>query len=869
MPRLPRRMPLQACSAAFRVVAALALVVASTATVLAQPHAPLPDLAAENAALATSLAAATSALAASRADLERLRATGNALDDRMRGIARHAQMQVAGREYSESVRSELRALPDPRRTVAARWQREHDLEAASDANIRTESAARALSDLDAAVARHLASASLSSAELAQAEPTARGQLERQRELLGELGALQWEHLRTLKALDDVDADIARRASVAHAELTRLLFWIPSHPGPRVLGEIVPALEWMVSPSNWREAFAVLGDAGARRPVLLGAAVLLVTGLLAGRRRMRQRLARAPFEVSPGIGPTWLAIAITFALALPVPTLLATASTLLASAPASQGFALALGDALWAIANLLLALSAYAWLLDRRGVAVIHFGRDEATVTYVGSALRRFIALFVPLMFVAALNGMDHAPYANRESLARLAFCAALVVLVVFLVRMFRKTGPPMQRLAQSAPRSWLSRFHAVGSAAVIAIPLGILGLVFAGYFTAAAYFFGRLVESLFFILGAAFLYGLIARWIRLQRADLVRSRAEDAARSATTPHRERAEVLTPRLDASLGREARSVLDVLATVLLLAGLWWVWKDTLPVLSVIGDFTLWNTTINDAGAVVARPVNVSHLFLAIVVGAITVVVVRNVGALLDVMFLQRLEVQPDATYAVKVIARYVATAVGVLLVSRILGIAWSDVQWLIAALGVGLGFGLQDIVANFVAGLIVLAERPVRIGDVVTIGDITGTVVRIRARTTAVVDGDNREVIIPNKAFITERVVNWTLSNQTTRLRLPFAVAYGSDVTLVHRVVLETLRRNDDVLQEPPPSVRLASLGEGSFKFEIGVYVSSVAARGQLGHEINVAVERALREHGIRFPGPPRDDGALPAGTPARA
>ena len=111
-----------------------------------------------------------------------------------------------------------------------------------------------------------------------------------------------------------------------------------------------------------------------------------------------------------------------------------------------------------------------------------------------------------------------------------------------------------------------------------------------------------------------------------------------------------------------------------------------------------------------------------------------------------------------------------------------------QWLIAALGVGLGFGLQEIFANFISGLIVLAERPIRIGDVVTVGDVSGTVARIRARATAVVDFDNKEVIIPNKAFVTERVVNWT-PEPTTRLLLKVGVAYGSDVALVQRVLLE--------------------------------------------------------------------------------
>jgi potassium efflux system protein len=238
-------------------------------------------------------------------------------------------------------------------------------------------------------------------------------------------------------------------------------------------------------------------------------------------------------------------------------------------------------------------------------------------------------------------------------------------------------------------------------------------------------------------------------------------------------------------------------------------------------------------------------------------VTAVLVRNVGALLDIVLLQRFEMQTDATYAIKVIARYAVTIVGVLLACNILGIRWGDVQWLVAALGVGLGFGLQEIVANFVSGLIVLTERPIRIGDVVTVGGVSGTVARIHARATVVIDFDNKEVIIPNKAFITERVVNWTLSNKTTRLLSKVGVAYGSDITLVQRVLLDAVRGNRDVLPDPAPSVFFVAFGDSTLDFEIRAFVDSLDKRLRVQHEINIAMARALGQNGIEMPFPQRD------------
>src|SRR5690606_6405533 len=146
-------------------------------------------------------------------------------------------------------------------------------------------------------------------------------------------------------------------------------------------------------------------------------------------------------------------------------------------------------------------------------------------------------------------------------------------------------------------------------------------------------------------------------------------------------------------------------------------------------------------------------------------------------------------------------------------------WSELQWLVAALTLGLGFGLQEVVANFVSGLIMLFERPVRVGDTITIGEYSGTVARIRTRATTIIDWDNREVVVPNKNFITERLINWTLSDTLTRTVLHVGVSHDADIDLV----IATLRRIADahpqVLREPEPSVLFLKLGDSALNFEL--------------------------------------------------
>jgi potassium efflux system protein len=242
---------------------------------------------------------------------------------------------------------------------------------------------------------------------------------------------------------------------------------------------------------------------------------------------------------------------------------------------------------------------------------------------------------------------------------------------------------------------------------------------------------------------------------------------------------------------------------------------------------------------------------------VVGIVTAVAARNLPGVLQIAFLQRLNIDPGTRYAAETLSRYFIVAVGIVLIFQNLGASWSSIQWLVAALGVGLGFGLQEIFGNFVSGMIILFERPIRVGDTVTVADLTGTVSRIRIRATTITDWDRKEIVVPNKSFITERVVNWTLSDPITRQVIPVGVAYGSDTALAHRVMLETVRGLPLVLDEPEPRVFFDGFGESSLDFKLYVYARQLADRLPLRHEVHMAVNRALAENGIQIPFPQRD------------
>jgi potassium efflux system protein len=233
------------------------------------------------------------------------------------------------------------------------------------------------------------------------------------------------------------------------------------------------------------------------------------------------------------------------------------------------------------------------------------------------------------------------------------------------------------------------------------------------------------------------------------------------------------------------------------------------------------------------------------------ALTVVSSRNLPGLIELGLLSKTSIDAASRYAITSILRYAIVIAGTLIGLDLLGMRWSQLQWMAAALTVGLGFGLQEIFANFVSGLILLFERPFRVGDVITVGDLTGRVTRIRTRATTLLDNDNREIFVPNKSFITGQLLNWTLSDTTTRITIKVGVAYGTDPDLVHRLLLEAANGNPLVLREPEPRSWLLAFGASALEFELRVFVGNLGDRTQVQSDLHREIARLVAANGVEI------------------
>jgi small-conductance mechanosensitive channel len=222
------------------------------------------------------------------------------------------------------------------------------------------------------------------------------------------------------------------------------------------------------------------------------------------------------------------------------------------------------------------------------------------------------------------------------------------------------------------------------------------------------------------------------------------------------------------------------------------------------------------------------------------------------------LQRTALDAGSRQAVATVTRYVLLLVGFLVLLQTAGIDLTTFNVLAGAIGIGVGFGLQNVVSNFISGLIIMFERPIKIGDRIVVDQVEGEVIEIGARATTVLTNDNIAILVPNSKFITENVVNWQYNDNNVRFRIPVSVAYGSDVEKVEKLLLEVAKENEDVLEDPPPAVRLLEFGDNGLHFELRAWSSSLVHRkGRLTSALNRAIYEKFNEAGIEFPFPQRD------------
>lgn len=260
-----------------------------------------------------------------------------------------------------------------------------------------------------------------------------------------------------------------------------------------------------------------------------------------------------------------------------------------------------------------------------------------------------------------------------------------------------------------------------------------------------------------------------------------------------------------------------------------------------------------------------VTAGRLLVSLLLLALTPVAARMLRVLLDRRVADRLET--GVRYSLSRLAQYVVWVGGLLLAVQTLRVDLTGVALVAGALSVGVGFGLQNLVSNFVSGVVLLFERHVKVGDRITVEGIEGNVREVSFRATTIVTNDNIEMIIPNADLISGKVINWSHAETKVRIHVPVGVAYGSDVALVTRLLLEVARGDAAVLAEPEPMVFFTAFGDSALLFELLVWTEDPRGHFRLRSRLNFAIDAAFRQYGVTIPFPQRDVHvtSVPAGS----
>lgn len=593
-------------------------------------------------------------------------------------------------------------------------------------------------------------------------------------------------------------------------------------------------EWRaILPNRWQ---------GLSWEMLQGMPLIVLSLVLLGlRRQIKARLAKLHSQIGRLKSDTQLhtpkAVLLNALLALPGPLLLAGIGVGLQEAEGTLANSVAP-----ALLQLGLSWAVVAWarrLLVADGVAERHFTWSPQYTSRLRQLLSGLGVALVPVIAIAAMAGEMESPLALRP--------VALGLLAAGLLAM---SWWLMQLILAHIPIFGVRLFRLLLGLAMASVPLFLLGLVAMGYEYTALRLVARFAITLY----------ILGLWIVVE-ATLVRSLAVAARRLAyrRALARRRAQVQEgaegglevveePPLDMEqINSQSLRLSKLIVLIGFSALLYLVWADLLSVLGYLDNVSIWEVQDGD---LVNNVLSISDVFTALLIVAITFIMARNLPGLLEVMVLSRLSLKQGSAYAISSLLSYTIVGTGVVMGLATLGVSWDKLQWLVAALSVGLGFGLQEIFANFISGLIILFERPIRIGDTITLGNLHGTVSRIRIRATTVTDFDRKEIIIPNKTFVTDQLINWSLSDNITRVVLTYGVAHGSDMAKVHQLLRQVADENPRVLTDPEPQVFCLSYGQHSLNFELRIFVNDLLDRLFASDEINCRVDKLFREAGVR-------------------
>ena len=763
------------------------------------------------------------------------------------------------------------SLPDTRTLASSSQRHAQAIAAVAVRRMLHREEARSLTDLTRAVST--LEQQLEKEITSEAREQLHELLSQRRSLLGKLLAETKHYLERLQETHDLEEQLIVDVMEYNDFLNQRLWWIQA-------SEPTGIQELLSFPGELKQLTARTLSAvylTSQREQIYYSPVLLVAALVAffllwNRDSISQAIRDSGKNVGrvklDRISCTLRALLFSFLGAAPLPLVLLATAWLLVDLPIGNDQSQGPNISVLRIALLTYVLLLFCWICISKGLAESHFRWEATAVERIHTTLRRLIWIFVPAALIISL-AYTQSPSNTGGIVAKIGILVFQSALAVMLYRLLHPRqgilAPWIRRDAKSLP----TRVYPIVFWFIVLFPPWLALEALAGYGHSALAMSLMYLNTLGFLAALVVVYFVARRWLLVvhrrlaydaaieRRKSILAAREAKAAAEDTQTGRE-LELDEPVVNLTeLSDDTRSMVLIAIIVLGFIGLFFLWSPVFPALRIFDTIDLWYQDVTIDGETRRLPTTVADIGLAVVFLLGTIVVVRRLPSVIEIVLLQRSSLSESDRYTVVKLLTYTLVAIGVVLALGALGATWSQIQWLVAALGVGIGFGLQEIVANFICGLIILFERPIRIGDVVTVGDTSGIVTKIRIRATTIRTWDRQELLVPNKDLITGRVLNWSLSDEMTRVVITVGVEYGTNVKQALSLMKEAASEHEHALDDPAPIVSLENFDDNALSLTLRVYISEINYRIKTTSDIRAAINQKFNEAGIVIAYPQRD------------
>lgn len=666
-------------------------------------------------------------------------------------------------------------------------------------------------------------------------------------------------------IESTQKQIIELSDALQRQLQQQSFWVPSN-NPIDLSWVENFPRLAIAEAAELSTYIGFDNIGQNLPskfAFLSVLLLLYAAIMWKKPEIKQRLAKIASQVNTlkndSHWHTPEAMLWTIVLVLPNTLLFLIISTILLALffndPLISTKWLTTMTGYWIFFATILAL------LRPHGLAYSHFGMPQASNEIFRRIIRHSIWIVLLLLSVTSVFSQVDSIDFSDDVIGQVMMIVALA-LCLFVVRPLLDRGirEYQNAILEDGSKRNVTLFKLLRLVLII-IPFTLIVLMVLGYYYTTIYIVEHIIKSylvaLVWVFGRYFAYRFLTissrrmAYRRLQdKREKIREQILEQGKTDPATVKEESRENKIKI-ATVNQQIFRMADLVAWVLLFISLYAIWSDLLSVAYYLNGFVLWEQVETTAKGTVVESVTLLNVLRSALYVTITYALVKNIAGILEVTVFSRLKLSKGTPHTITAVLTYFIVTFGSISAFTSLGISWSKIQWIFTALSVGLGFGVREIFGSFVSGTILLFERPIRVGDKVTVGNFTGVINKIRLRSTTLQDDEHKEVVLPNQAFVTDRFINWTLNNTITRLQIALKISTDSDLTLVRELLFQAASEAPKVLQEPSPSVNLVGFGEGWIDHELNAYVAELDDRSEMRNFLYQRIDQLFKQHNIKI------------------